>query len=81
MINLAENLSEDGTIGIRLVQDDFCRQLIKRLRKPLVSTSANVSGAPAPRFYEEITEELKAGSIILFNTGRMIEPYNSLLQS
>ena len=51
MINLAENLSDDGTIGIRLVQDDFCRQLIKRMRKPMVSTSANISGTPAPRLF------------------------------
>ncbi|HEY6900205.1 MAG TPA: Sua5/YciO/YrdC/YwlC family protein, partial [Puia sp.] len=43
-IGLADNLvNEDGTVGVRLVQDDFCRHLIKRLRKPLVSTSANIS--------------------------------------
>ena len=44
-LGLAENLvSEDGSIAMRIVKDDFCRHLIKRLRKPLVSTSANISG-------------------------------------
>lgn len=61
MIHLAENLSEDGTIAIRLVKDAFCRQLIKRLRKPLVSTSANSSGSKAPGFFKEIGEEIKTG--------------------
>src|SRR4030042_5398309 len=43
--NLAKNLvAPDGTIGIRVVRDDFCRKLIRQFRKPIVSTSANVSG-------------------------------------
>ncbi|MFI5155176.1 MAG: L-threonylcarbamoyladenylate synthase, partial [Chitinophagales bacterium] len=61
MVHLAENLSEDGTIAIRLVGDAFCRQLIKRLRRPLVSTSANFSGAKAPGLFKDISEEIKAG--------------------
>jgi L-threonylcarbamoyladenylate synthase len=61
VINLAENLSEDGTIGIRVVQDDFCRQLIKRFRKPIVSTSANISGEPSPGSFDEITVQVKKG--------------------
>jgi len=60
-INLADNLSEDGSVAIRVVKDDFCRQLIRRLRKPMVSTSANNSGAPAPRFFSEITTHIKDG--------------------
>ena len=44
-IRIAENLvGEDNTLGIRIVQDEFCRTLIKKLGKPLVSTSANISG-------------------------------------
>lgn len=59
-INLPENLvAEDGSIAIRIVRDEFCRHLIKRLRKPIVSTSANISGQPSPRFYDEISEEVK----------------------
>jgi L-threonylcarbamoyladenylate synthase len=59
-INLPENLiAEDGSIAIRIVRDEFCRHLIKRLRKPIVSTSANISGQPSPRFYDEISEDVK----------------------
>ncbi len=54
-MGVAPNLiAEDGSIAIRLVKDDFCRHLIKRLRKPLVSTSANISGQPAPANFHKI---------------------------
>jgi L-threonylcarbamoyladenylate synthase len=54
-IGFADNLTgEDGSIAIRLVQDEFCRHLIKRLRKPIVSTSANIAGAPAPAGFAAI---------------------------
>lgn len=57
--NLAENLpATDGSVGIRLTSDPFCQQLIRRLRKPLVSTSANFSGQPAPAFFSEISPEI-----------------------
>lgn len=59
-IGLADNLvPEDRTIAIRLVNDPFCRHLIKRFRKPLVSTSANISGQPSPGSFKEIAEEIK----------------------
>lgn len=59
-IGLAGNLvPEDGTIAIRLVQESFCRHLVKRLRKPLVSTSANLSGQPAPQSFKDIPQEIK----------------------
>jgi L-threonylcarbamoyladenylate synthase len=61
-IGLASNLiNADGTIGIRLVNDDFCRHLIKRFRKPLVSTSANVSGEPAPKNFRDIKDKIRSG--------------------
>lgn len=61
-LGLAPNLvSADGTIAIRLVDDPFCRHLIKRFRKPVVSTSANLSGAAAPAFFGEIAAEIKTG--------------------
>ncbi|HEY4111537.1 L-threonylcarbamoyladenylate synthase [Puia sp.] len=61
-IGLAPNLvNEDGTIAIRLVDDPFCRHLIKRFRKPLVSTSANISGDPAPAFFSQIDPRIKQG--------------------
>jgi L-threonylcarbamoyladenylate synthase len=61
-IGLADNLiNADGTIAIRLVNDEFCRHLVKRFRKPLVSTSANVSGHPTPAFFREIDARIKDG--------------------
>jgi len=54
-------IAEDGSIAIRVVKDEFCKMLINNLRKPLVSTSANISGEPAPPFFDEISEEIKSG--------------------
>jgi L-threonylcarbamoyladenylate synthase len=59
--NLAKGVySEDGSVGIRVCNDNFCNELITRLRKPLVSTSANFSGKPSPQFFDAIEEELIA---------------------
>jgi len=61
-IGLADNLlAADGSIAIRIVKEEFCKHLIKRLGKPIVSTSANLSGNPAPQFYKEIDPAIKAG--------------------
>ncbi|MEI8060090.1 MAG: L-threonylcarbamoyladenylate synthase [Ferruginibacter sp.] len=61
-INLADNLvNQDGSIAIRIVKDDFCKQLVKRFRKPIVSTSANTSGLPAPANFLAIENEIKNG--------------------
>lgn len=58
-INLANNiLGPDGTIGIRIPDDDFCQALLRRFNKPIVSTSANFSGDPSPMCFDEISEEL-----------------------
>jgi L-threonylcarbamoyladenylate synthase len=48
----------DGSIAIRLVRDAFCRHLVKRLRKPIVSTSANISGQPSPVNFKAIDQEI-----------------------
>lgn len=59
--NLASNvINADGSVGIRIAKHDFCQQLIQRFRKPIVSTSANISGQPTPKFFDEISEEVKA---------------------
>lgn len=56
---LAKNiLAEDGSIGIRMIKDPFCNRLIHQFGKPIVSTSANISGMPAPKNFSEISEEL-----------------------
>jgi L-threonylcarbamoyladenylate synthase len=61
-LGLADNLvGTENTIAIRLVNSPFCKTLIKRFRKPIVSTSANISGRPAPVWFGEIEEELKQG--------------------
>lgn len=52
---LAESLiAADGSVGIRIVKDEFCRNLIHRFGKPIVSTSANVSGEPSPVSFSDI---------------------------
>jgi len=59
--NLAKNLvSDDGTIAIRVVKHDFCKKLIHTFGKPIVSTSANVSGTPTPVVFREISEFIKS---------------------
>ena len=59
-VGLASNLvSEDGSIGIRIVNDEFCRHLIKRFRKPIVSTSANLSGQPSPSNFPDVDERVR----------------------
>ena len=58
--NLAANVvNADGSIGIRLPKHDFCQQLLQRFRKPIVSTSANLSGQSTPLFFDEIADEIK----------------------
>lgn len=60
--NVAPNLlAEDGSVGIRITQEEFSHKLCERFRKPLVSTSANVSGEPSPANFCEISETIKAG--------------------
>lgn len=58
--NLAANLvAPDGSIGIRLTDEPFTQQLIQRFRKPIVSTSANISGQKSPQNFNEISEGIK----------------------
>jgi len=60
--NIAKNLiNKDGSIGIRIVKDPFCIELIERLGKPIVSTSSNISGYPPPSYFEDIDIEIKNG--------------------
>ena len=57
----ANMIQDDGSVAIRITNDPFCRQLVKRFGKPLVSTSANISGYPAPAIFEDIDIEIKNG--------------------
>ena len=54
-------INEDGSIAIRIVRDNFCRELIQRLKKPIVSTSANISGEPYPNNFQQISAAIKNG--------------------
>ena len=57
--NLPENLvGKDGSIGIRVTNEPFTDQLIQQFRKPIVSTSANVHGAPTAQFFQEIDTQI-----------------------
>lgn len=57
--NLAKNLiAEDGSIGIRITTEAFSSDLIRRFKRPVVSTSANVSGKPSPACFDEISQEI-----------------------
>ena len=59
---LAKNLiNKDGSVGIRVVQDEFCKKLITLFGKPIVSTSSNISGYPPPSFFNDIDIEIKKG--------------------
>ena len=60
--NLAPSvINEDGSVGIRVVKHNFCQQLIQRFRLPIVSTSANISGEPAPKNFSEVSQEIIDG--------------------
>jgi L-threonylcarbamoyladenylate synthase len=60
--NLAPNLlGEDGSIGIRITREAFSRQLCETFRKPVVSTSANISGQPSPLSFRDIPDAVKQG--------------------
>ena len=60
--NLASNLlAEDGSVGIRISEEEFSKQLCARFKKPIVSTSANISGEPSPQNFDQISDAIKEG--------------------
>ncbi|SHI78155.1 L-threonylcarbamoyladenylate synthase [Mesonia phycicola] len=61
-IRVAENLiAEDNSLAIRVCKDPFCNKLIRKFRKPIVSTSANISGQPTPKSFDQISPEILKG--------------------
>ena len=59
-VGLPDNLvAEDGSVAIRIARDEFCRHLVKRLRRPIVSTSANISGQPSPKNFLEVSDIIR----------------------
>ena len=66
--NVAPNLiASDGSLGIRITREVFSQQLCRRLKKPLVSTSANISGQPSPANFSEIGKEILQGVDYIVN--------------
>ena len=69
--NVAPNLiAPDNTLGVRLVKEPFCYKLMERMKKPLVSTSANISGQPTPTSYKEIDHHILDGVDYIVNLHR-----------
>jgi L-threonylcarbamoyladenylate synthase len=69
--NVAKNIiAPDNTLGIRLVKEPFCFKLMERMKKPLVSTSANISGQPTPKSFKEISPEIIKGVDYVVNLHR-----------
>ena len=70
--NIAPSLiAEDQTLGVRMVtKEPFCYKLLERFKKPIVSTSANVSGKPTPLIYAEIAPEIIKGVDYVVSYGR-----------
>lgn len=67
-LRIAENcIAEDNTLGIRIVNDPFCQKLIRKFKKPIISTSANISGKPTPKDFEEISKEILEGVDYIVN--------------
>ena len=69
--NVAPNLiATDKSLGIRVVTEPFCFKLLERMKKPLVSTSANISGQPTPKSFKEISPEIIKGVDYVVNLHR-----------
>ncbi len=68
---VAKNLvADDNTLGVRVVKEPFCFRLMERMKKPLVSTSANISGQPTPQSFKEISPEIVNGVDYVVNLHR-----------
>lgn len=75
---LAHNaIAEDGSCAIRLPKDNFCQQLVQRLGKPLISTSANTSGTPTPQSFQDIEPSILSGVDYVVNLRQQEECKNT----
>ena len=66
-------IAEDGSCAIRLPKDNFCQQLVQRLGKPLISTSANTSGSPTPQSFQDIEPSILSGVDYVVNLRKQEE--------
>lgn len=68
---IAANLiASDDTLAIRVASDKFCRYLIKKFKRPIVSTSANISGFPTPQSFDKISDDILKGVDYVVNLNR-----------
>lgn len=73
-IRVAENLvGQDNTLGIRVTKDEFCQKLLKKLKRPLVSTSANLSNDPTPESFAQISPQILKGVDYVVNLQQSIK--------
>jgi L-threonylcarbamoyladenylate synthase len=75
--NLAPNLiAEDKSVGIRITAEDFSKKLCAQFRKPIVSTSANVSNEPTPSNFSQISDEIKSAVdyVVNFRQAEISQP-------
>lgn len=76
-LRVSENLiAQDNTLAIRMVQTGFCGELLKHFKKPIVSTSANISGKPTPKVFQEIENEILIGVDYVVTLERNKKPSN-----
>lgn len=69
--NVAPNIiADDNSLAVRIVKEPFCFKLMERMKRPLVSTSANVSGEPTPKSFKEISPEIIKGVDYVVNLHR-----------
>lgn len=77
VFNLAPNLkAEDGSVAIRITREPFSKELCYRFQKPIVSTSANISGEPTAQNYRDISEEIiNAVDYVCFSRRQEKDPH------
>ena len=76
-LRVSENLiAQDNTLASRLVKTGLCAALLKRFKKPIVSTSANISGKPTPKMFQEIENEILKGVDYVVTLERKKKPSN-----
>ncbi|MDE6811759.1 MAG: threonylcarbamoyl-AMP synthase [Muribaculaceae bacterium] len=70
-VGIAQNLlAKDGSLGIRITEEDFSKALCRKVRVPVVSTSANISGSPTPLKFKDISDVILNGVDYVVNYGR-----------
>mgnify|MGYP006142121791 FL=1 len=69
--NVAPNIiADDQSLAVRIVKEPFCYKLMERMKRPLVSTSANISGQPTTKSFKEISPEIIKGVDYVVNLHR-----------